>query len=307
MRYSNVPMADRRRSGGALPRRLRSMLRPVGFIGPFYTAFALFFVLPIAYAIYQSLFSTRRIGGVFGQAEQVFSGLDQYKGVLTNSAFDVGMLRVALYALCLVPLTAVIAVTLALLLEASNLRVARFFRSVYFLPYAVPGVIAALMWGFLYTPTFSPLTELHIHVNVLGSGLILPAIANIGIWAWGGFNVILMTTALAAVPDEVVEAARIDGAGGLRIAWHIKLPLIRPTIIMSMVLGIIGTLQLFTEPTVLATISTAITNDFTPNMFAYDFLTAGNYSYAAAAAVTLALFGFILSFGFLRIARRTVS
>jgi multiple sugar transport system permease protein len=237
---------------------------------------------------------------------QVFSGLDQYKSVLTNSSFDSSMLRVAWYALLLVPLMAVIAVTLALLLDASALRVARFFRTLFFLPYAVPTVIAVLMWGFLYTPSTSPLGEFHIPINPLGSGLILASLANIGIWAWGGFNVILMTTALASVPEELIEAGRIDGATALQTAWHIKLPLIRPTIIMSVVLGIIGTLQLFTEPVVLQTLSGAITNNFTPNMFAYNALTAGNYSYAAAAAVTLAFFGFILSFGFLRIARRTV-
>jgi multiple sugar transport system permease protein len=284
--------------------RTRRVLTGVGFLGPFYLAFFLFFLLPIGYAIYESLFSTRRTGGVFGAPERVFSGLSQYKAVLTNSDFLSGILRVVVYTLIFVPCLAVISVALALLLDATVPRLANAFRTTFFLPYAVPSVIAALMWGSLYTPTTSPLKDLDLNINFLGSRLVLPSIANIGIWASVGFYVILLTTALTAIPHEVFEAARVDGASDWRMAWSIKLPLIRPTVIMSMVLALIWTMQLFTEPTVLHTLSAAISTNFTPNMMAYSALTGDDYSFAAAISVLLALAGFIISFAFLRSVRR---
>jgi multiple sugar transport system permease protein len=112
-----------------------------------------------------------------------------------------------------------------------------------------------------------------------------------------------MTTALAAVPSEIIEAARIDGASDIRIALQVKLPLIQPTIIMSVIFGTIGSLQLFTEPLVLRTVSSVITSGYTPNMLAYSNAVANNYNFAAAISVTLAVVTFALSFGFLRIVR----
>jgi multiple sugar transport system permease protein len=284
--------------------RTRERLTRLGFLGPFYVAFVLFFLAPIGYAIYQSLYSPRRVGGLFGKATQAFTGFGQYRTVLSDHQFLSGVLRVVLFAVIQVPLMAIIAVTLALILDATAPKIARIFRTSFFMPYAVSTVVATLMWGALYTPGTSPLTEFHLHLNALGPSLILPSIANIGIWEWGGFNVIIMTTALTAIPTEIFEAARIDGASTLGTALRIKVPLIRPTIIMSMVLSIIGTLQLFTEPQVLSVDSNAITTYFTPNMLAYSALTGDNYHFAAAISVTLAAVGFVLSFAFLRIARR---
>jgi multiple sugar transport system permease protein len=89
------------------------------------------------------------------------------------------------------------------------------------------------------------------------------------------------------------------------MAWHIKLPLIRPTIVMSMVLTVIGTMQLFTEPQVMAQISDSIPSYYTPNMFAYTQISGDNYSFAAAISVMLALVGLVMSFAFIRITRRS--
>ncbi len=292
------------RAGPKLPPRTRELLTRAGFLGPFYIAFALFFIAPIGYAIYESMFSPERIGGLFGEATQAFTGLSQYRTVLTDQQFLSGVLRVVLFAVIQVPLMAIIAVSLALILDSTAPKLAKIFRTSFFLPYAVSTVVATLMWGALYTPGTSPLTEFHLRLNFLGPTLILPSIANVGIWEWGGFNVIIMTTALTAIPVEIFEAARIDGASNLRIALRIKVPLIRPTIIMTMVLSIIGTLQLFTEPQILSVDSNAITTYFTPNMLAYSALTGDNYNFAAAISVTLAAVGFVLSFTFLRLARR---
>ena len=294
------PGTGRRQS----PARTRALVTRVGFLGPFYTAFVLFFLLPIGFAIYESLLSTRRVGGIFGTPMEVFSGLRQYEAVFSDPQFWSGIRTVVLYVCVLAPLMATVGVMLALLLDVTAPRLARVFRTSYFVPYAVSQVVATILWGALYTPGSSPLSEFHIHVDLLSHSLVFPSIVNIVIWEWAGFNVILMTTALTAIPTEIFDSARVDGASKLRMAWHIKLPLIRPTIVMSMVLTLIGTMQLFTEPQVMAQISDSIPSYYTPNMFAYTQISGDNYSFAAAISVTLALVGLVLSFSFIRITRR---
>ncbi|HVX07027.1 sugar ABC transporter permease [Humibacter sp.] len=283
--------------------RARPLLVRLGFLGPFFVPFLLFFVVPIVYALYESTLKVVRTGGVFGTTSTQFAGFQQYAAVLGDTSFTSGILRVIVFALIQVPLMTVIAVLLALLIAAIPRRAGNVYRALFFLPYAVPGVIASIMWSTLYQPQTSPLNEIGINLPLLGA-LVLPSIANIGIWGWAGFNMILMSTALTSIPEELFEAARIDGASNLRIAMSIKLPLIRPTVIMSAIFSVIGTLQLFTEPTILRAASSVITSTFTPNMLAYNNAVSGNYSYAAAVSVTLAAATFVMSFAVLSIARR---
>jgi multiple sugar transport system permease protein len=283
--------------------RARPLLVRLGFLGPFFVPFLLFFVVPIVYALYESTLKVVRTGGVFGTTSTQFAGFQQYAAVLGDNSFTSGILRVIVFALIQVPLMTVIAVLLALLIAAIPRRAGNIYRALFFLPYAVPGVIASIMWSTLYQPQTSPLNEIGINLPLLGA-LVLPSIANIGIWGWAGFNMILMSTALTSIPEELFEAARIDGASNLRIAMSIKLPLIRPTVIMSAIFSVIGTLQLFTEPTILRTASSVITSTFTPNMLAYNNAVSGNYSYAAAVSVTLAAATFVMSFAVLSVARR---
>lgn len=291
-------------TGRRKPPRAQPILVRGIFLGPFYVCFVLFFLLPIGYAVYESLFSQRRVGGLFGHAIQAFTGLAQYRSVFSDTEFTGGILRVLIFVAIQVPAMTVVSVGLALLLDVTAPGVARLLRASYFVPYAVSTVVATLMWGSLYTPGISPLTEFHIHWNLLSPGAVIPSIVNVGVWEWGGFNVILMTTALTAIPPEIYEAAQIDGANRWTVAWRIKLPLIRPTVVMAAVLTIIGSLQLFTEPQVMSAFSNSITTYFTPNMLAYSALSSDNYPFAAAISVSLAAVGFVLSFTFLRIVRR---
>ncbi|MGW8482636.1 carbohydrate ABC transporter permease [Microbacterium sp. NPDC055903] len=284
--------------------RRRTLLVRLGFLGPFFTLFALFFVVPIISALYQSMFRIVREDGIFGEIGTRFVGLEQYAKVLTDPEFLSGAGRVVLFTLIQTPLMVGGAVVLALLLDAASPKVAAVFRSMYFLPYAVPGVIAALMWGFLYLPAFSPLGNLGIEIDILGTELVLPAMANIGLWTYAGYNVILVVSALSAIPEDLFEAARIDGASSFRIAVSIKVPFIMPTVYLASVFTVIGALQWFTEPQVLQRLSSVITSGYTPNMLAYSQAASNNYNYAAAVSVTLAAITFVMSIGFMRLMQR---
>jgi multiple sugar transport system permease protein len=293
---------------GAHPAGRRARRAWIVFVLPFAIPFMLFYLAPIGYAITQSFLATERSGGIFGEARTVFTGPDQYVAVFSDPVFLQGIGRMLLFGVVQVPIMLALALGLALLLDSGVARFKRFFRIAYFLPYGIPGVIAALMWGFLYSPQLSPIVDLFDAVgprpDFLGAGAILWSIANIVTWTYTGYNMLIIFAALQAVPPELSEAAHMDGAGAWRIAWSIKIPLVRPALILTAVFSIIGTLQLFTEPIVLRAISTNVTSGFTPNLLAFSIASGNNYPLAAATSVVLALGTFVLSFGFFRFAQR---
>ena len=216
----------------------------LGFLAPFGVLFALFYLVPVGYAIYQSFLKIQR-EGAWGVPETVFGGLAQYKLVLESNEFWSSILRVLLYFIVQVPIMLGLALIFALLLDSTVLKGKKFFRLAFFAPYAVPGVIASIMWGFLYVPSLTPFPALTDRIDFLGSGFVLWSIANIVIWVYCGYNMLILYSALQAIPQEIYEAARVDGAGQLRLAWDIKIPIVMPAIILTAVFSIIGTLQLF--------------------------------------------------------------
>lgn len=278
----------------------------LAFVLPFGILFALFYLVPIGYAIYQSLLVIER-EGTFGEAREVFGGLTQYILVFQNGPFWQSVLRVLAFGVVQVPVMLILALIFALLLDSPLLRGKRFFRLAFFVPYAVPGVIAAIMWGFLYSPNLSPFTALTENINFLSADLVLWAIANVVTWVYVGYNMLIIYSALLAIPTEIYEAARLDGAGQLRIAWSVKIPLVMPAIVLTAIFSIIGTLQLLAEPQVFRSFSSAVTSTFTPNLTVYSTSSIPNFSLAAAFSVVLALATFVLSFTFLKFTQRKES
>lgn len=283
---------------------------PYLFLLPFGLFFLLFFIVPIFYALYQSFFTTQRSGLGLSAPTVIFTGLSNYHDVFTDANFFGGLGRVLLFGVVQVPIMLGLSLLLALLLDARTARFKSFFRVSFFLPYAIPGVIAALLWGYLYTPQLNPFAQvlqaLHLPApDFLGVGTILWSMANITTWTWTGYNMLIITAALQAIPTELYEAARIDGATGLQIARSIKIPMVAPALVLTCIFSIIGTLQLFTEPLVLSSISNNVTSSYTPNYYAYfTAFSNNNYTYTAALCVILALVSFVFSFGFLRLTQR---
>jgi multiple sugar transport system permease protein len=292
---------------GRRPARSRGKVQHKGailiFTAPFVILFLLFYLVPIAIAIWQSLLVVER-EGTFGQATEVFGGLTQYILVFQNVAFWTSVGRVLLFGIVQVPVMLALALLFALLLDSPLLRGKKFFRLAFFVPYAVPGVIAAIMWGFLYSPNLSPFTVLTGNVDFLSAELVLWAIANVVTWVFVGYNMLILYSALLAIPTDIYEAARLDGAGQMRIAWSIKIPLVRPSLVLTAILSIIGTLQLLAEPQVFRSFSSAVTSTYTPNMTIYATSAIPNPNLAAAFSVVLAAATFVLSFAFLKLTQR---
>ncbi|CAM5257162.1 sugar ABC transporter permease [Streptomyces spiroverticillatus] len=288
------------------PARTRPRSRTGGaaalLLTPFFVLFVLVMVVPIGYAVWLSLFSEKQSGLGFGGTETVFSGLGNYTAALGDPAFREGFVVLLGYCALYIPLMIGGALALALLLDSALARARRFFQLALFLPHAVPGIIAALIWVYLYTPQLSPVVEAMeaggIGFDFFSPSGALPSVVNIALWEWLGYNMVIFYAALQAVDRSVLEAATVDGAGAWRTAFSIKVPLIRASVVMVALFTVIGSLQLFTEPLILNKgTGSAVTSTWTPNMYAYTAAFERNdYGLAAAASVLLALTAALLSF-----------
>jgi multiple sugar transport system permease protein len=270
-------------------RRWRRRLVPYAFLAPFLLSFAAFMIFPLGYVLNLSLFRTRLVGG------RSFVGIDNYLRALGDERFWDGVRNVLAFGAIQIPIMLGIALVAALLLDSQIIRRQTLFRLGFFLPFAVPSVVAALLWGYLYGQAFGPIAQIWRALGMdpprfLTSDTIIPALANISTWQYAGYNMLILFAALKAIPAELYEAARVDGASGIQIALRIRIPLIAPALVLTGIFSIIGTLQLFNEPQVLHAVTpTVISPNFTPNLYVYNLaFQSSQFDYSAAIAFTLA-------------------
>ena len=298
-----------RDAGRRSSRHVRRQARTAGlFLGPFAVLFAGIYLAPVGYTVYQSLFKVHHSGLGLTPPTTVFAGFANYTAALGDAGFRNSLLRVLLIGVVQVPLMLGLALGLALLLDAKHTIGKRFFRLAFFLPYALPGVVGAIMWSYLVQPDLSPITaaahHLGVHLDLTSDALLAPTIGNMLTWGWTGYNMLIIYSALQAIPPELSEAATIDGCSAFRIAWHIKIPMVRPALILTTVFSIIGTAQLYNEPAILHNVAPNLSSDYTPIYAAYDQINNNNFNAAAAESVILAVLAFVLSFGFLKFMQR---
>jgi multiple sugar transport system permease protein len=292
-------------SVGAAPRRrprvTEAKRRQYGaayaFILPFFIVFIGMIIVPLVYSGYLSFFKKQLIGGVR------FAGFTNYTRALTDPLFLSGVARMAVFLVLQVPFMLACSLFLALALDSGVMRLARFSRLAIFIPYAVPGVVATLMWGYLYGPDFGPFAQI---TKALGFGPppfftstgMLFSIMNMVNWAFIGYNMILIYAALRSIPTELYEAARVDGASEIRIAWSIKIPAVRPALLLTIIFSVIGTFQLFTEPKLMFNLApNVIGTAWTPNLYAYNIAFVNqDANYAAALAFLLGIVIVIVSY-----------
>jgi multiple sugar transport system permease protein len=285
---------------GGAPRAQRRAA--AGMVAPFLALFAVFFVAPLVYSLVLSL----RAGGT-----GAFAGLLNFRAVLADSEYWGGVQRMCYFGVIQVTAMIGLGLVLALYLDSRYCVGRKVFALIYFLPYAVPGVIAAIMWAFLLEPDLNSALNVPHDLGLaagpiqpLGYRLALYAIMLIVTWEFAGYNMTILLTSLTNVPRTIIEAARIDGTSELGIALRIKFPLIRRTVVFTVILSIIGTLQLFNEPVLLNDIA-SIGTSYTPNQIIYN--TAfmfGNEPLAAAQSLVLAIITIAATVTFYGIVRR---
>jgi multiple sugar transport system permease protein len=304
----SVPRAGVPDRPSTAPGRRRSSRRgALGwlFVLPFLVVFLAFLVAPLAYAGYLSLYTKGLATGT------TFAGIDNYTRAFGDPSFRKGLWFVLKFSLVVIPLQMIVALVAALVLDEVTGRLARFSRLVIFLPYAIPAVLGALMWGFLYSPSFGPIEQISALFNVqapflLSQGNIFYGLLNVVTWQWAGYYMIILYAALRSIDSSVYEAARMDGASARQIAFRIKVPLVSSALILILIFSLIGTLQFFTEPQILGPIANGtVTPDFTPNIYAFNLaFSYAQFNYASAISFSLGFVVFVTVAIFMVVTRK---
>jgi multiple sugar transport system permease protein len=301
-RRPREPRATKRRGDIVSLRRARWGW---AFTAPFAVFLVLFLLIPLVYAFVMSLQNTTLAGGTS------WVGLANYAKAFTDPLFLDGVWRVMLFAIVMIPAQMVVALVAALLIDALTTRFAKISRLLIFVPYAVPVVIGALMWGFLYSPSFGPAQELFGAFglqapNFFSDQNVFGSLVNIVTWQWAGYYMIIMYAALQGVDPSIYEAARVDGANAWQVALRIKVPMIASSLLLVLVFALIGTLQFFNEPQMLRGMASgSITSNYTPNIYAYTVaFSYHQFNYASAIAFALGLVIFVGSYAFMFATRK---
>ena len=264
-------------------------------------------VLIFAFPIWIALMGSTHDASTLGRGEvPLLPGPDAVENYVTafgDPKFWDGFGRVAVFLVVQVPVMLLLALAAALAIDSARLHAAGFYRIVIFLPYAVPAVVAVLMWGYIYGDQFGLTRNLN---DLLGGQFVQPflpewmllSIGNIVTWQFVGYNMLIFYSSLKTIPNELYEAASIDGAGAWRTIFSIKIPAVRGAVVIATIFSIIGSFQLFNEPNILKPLApNTITTFFTPNMYAYNLSFAGQqYNYAATVAIIMGVITAVIAY-----------
>jgi multiple sugar transport system permease protein len=276
-------------------RRYRS-IKAYLFLLPFLAAFIIVTVYPVVYGGYLSLF------GQHG-ARMWFVGLGNYKAAFMDPLFWAGFGFPVFLLLVQVPGMIVIAIFIGLLYE--RVRYSAVYRLIFYLPYAVPGVVAGILWSYIFSKSMSPFVALWKLFGVANPDFITLSSVRwimliIILWEWTGFTSLVIYSALVSIPKEYAEAAEMDGATWLKVAYYIKVPLLRNTVFVLFIFNIFGAMQVFNEPRMINVLLTLPMN-FTPAMYLYNQAFAyGAFTYSIAMCLILSAVIFVVSFFFMR-------
>jgi len=274
------------------PARRRSGLAGYAFVAGYVVLLAAFGIFPTLYAIYLALTNDR------GQ----FVGLGQFVKVVQDYRFGPAFADILVYLVMWLIILVVLTVVVAVILR-SRVRpgLSAVFRFLFYVPGALAGVASVLVWLFMLDPGVSPVSGL---LNALGFGTFSQVIAPgnlpvifvlIAFWTGAGGWIVVMYGALNNIPDEILEAARMDGAGPWKSAWHIQIPMISKWIAYMTILAFAAGTQLFVEPQLLQSASLGRLNPtWSPNQLAYVLaFQFGDFNGAAAVSIFLLVIGLI--------------
>jgi cellobiose transport system permease protein len=294
------------RSGGPMNRPLSASIWQNRhfylFVSPFFILFAIFGLYPIIFSLYLSLVKWD------GLTVPQFVGLANFKKLFTDPSFYRAIWNTLMIGIIYIPPMFIGAFLIAVLLNQQTIKFRAFFRAAAFIPCITPSVVIAIVFMILFGTKLGLINYvLRTEIPWLDSeNLSKVSVSILLVWRWTGYNAVIMLAGLQGIPEELYEAARIDGAGVPSRLWNITLPLLRPTIIFCAVTSLIGTVYMFDEPFVL---TAGGPGDSSTNFGVYLFnegFTDFRFGFASAAAYSVAVVVFILSLMLVRSGRKTV-
>ncbi len=212
---------------------------------PALVLFILFFIIPVVQSTWLSFTDSYGMKSTYN-----FVGLDNYKEALRDLSFKKTISATSKYALISVVFGNILSLVLALILD-SKLKLKNFLRAVFFIPNIMSLLVVGYIWSFVYTSVFPDLfTALGTKsIAILGNKtLVVPALAVVGIWNAAGYYMVIYIAALQGISEDLIEAARIDGAGFLHLLRYIRLPLIAPTVFTCLILSVAAHMKVFELP-----------------------------------------------------------
>jgi multiple sugar transport system permease protein len=272
--------------------RRRAGLAGYLFVSGYAILLVAFGIFPTLYAVYLSLTNDR------GQ----FAGLNQFITVVQDYRFGPAFTNILIYLVMWLVILVVLTVVVAVILRSRmKPRLSAIFRFLFYIPGALAGVSSVLVWMFMLDPGVSPISGL---LNALGYSTFSEVIAPqnlpvifvfIAFWTGAGGWIVVMYGALNNIPDEILEAARMDGAGPWKSAWFIQIPMISKWIAYMTILAFAAGTQLFIEPQLLQAASLGRLNPtWSPNQLAFVLaFQFGNFNEAAAVSIFLLVIGLV--------------
>jgi len=276
------------------------------FLLPGVLIFSVFTLAALIFAIYLTFHRWSII-----EPEKPYVGLTNYRDMVHDERFTQSVLNTVYFTGASVPLQMAIGLFLALLLNLP-FRFRGIFRTAFYLPVVTPFVVSAILWKWLYNGDYGLFNYYLLKGHIIDEPLLwlsdknlaMPSVILMSVWASVGFSMVCYLAGLQAIPTELYESARMDGAGPLKRLRYITLPMLRPTTIFLLVLGIIGSLQVFTQIYIMT--SGGPVNK-TTTMVYYMYLWAFKYydmGYASTLAFALFLMLLVFTAFQLRLARR---
>src|SRR6266511_3393898 len=228
-------------------RDLRSLAVGLAYLAPALFIFVVFVFIPLGRTFYLSFYNTRSTGVI-----STFNGIDHYIDLVTSVTFRSSLLATGLFALYTVPLGIALGLILAVVLN-QRLRAISVFRTMMSSTIAISAAVGALIWLLLFNPSLGLLNFVLSRVGVHGPDwLIQPTTAIVAvsittIWLTLGTNIIVLLSGLQGVPEEIYEAARLDGARGFGMFSRITVPMVSPSLFFLLVVDTVAVLQAFTQ------------------------------------------------------------
>lgn len=240
---------DRRTNKRSIASRMWRERSAYLFIAPGFIIFAIFTVIALIFAFYLTFHEWSIISPT-----KPFVGLDNYREILKDPDFRTSVFNTAYFTLGSVPLSMAIGLFLALLLN-QPIRFVGLFRTMYFLPVVTPFVVTAILWKWLYNGEFGLFNYYLLKTHLIDQPLLwlssqnlaMPAVILMSIWSGVGFSMVIYLAGLQAIPEELYESAKLDGAGPLQRLWYITVPMLAPTSLFLLVIGVISSMQIFTQ------------------------------------------------------------
>ncbi|HEU4703261.1 MAG TPA: sugar ABC transporter permease [Conexibacter sp.] len=282
------PAAAPRRARGGWWRRHQRRLAPYLFVAPFFVLFCAFFVGPLLFAAWLSLHDWSGFGAL------QWAGTDNYRRMLHDPELGHAIGNTLFYVLAVVVVLVPVALLLAVGLDHPRLRARHAFRTAFLVPTAISAVVAAVFFVMVFDTNYGLLNGVikglfgGNGVDWLGEPWTAKlSVAGVVFWRWAGLVALLFLAGLQDISREQVDAARVDGAKGRQVFWHVTLPGLRPVTVFVVAICVIGTIQIFEEPFILTSGGPAGATRSVVQLIYNDGFIQGQFGYAATIAVLL--------------------